>query len=127
LWFFSVYYRQRAKFSKATAIWTTTTVKATKPYSYIPAMCRDVVMAHLESDEPLRTKRVQDQDDPRRIQKTLTNVPRPSKEAMAEQRAAKSRKIPWNEQILLNRSDSSWKLYDWGMGVWLRLMEWMLI
>lgn len=83
-----------ARFSKGTGIWTTVAVKVAKPYNHIPNMCTDVVAAHLASEEPLRTPRILAPEDPRRIQRTLTNVPRPSKEQMAKDKAMKSRNIP---------------------------------
>jgi hypothetical protein len=83
-----------ARFSKATGIWTTTAVKVAKPYLYIPVMCKDIVQAHIDSQEPLHTARVLGPEDPRHIQKRFTNVPRPSTDEIAKQKAIKSRKIP---------------------------------
>ena len=86
--------RKKPRFSKSTGIWTTTNVKEQKSYKYIPGLRKEIVAAHLTSEEPLHTARVLGDDDPRRISKTLTDVPQPTTSDIAKMRQAKSREIP---------------------------------
>ena len=71
----------------------TTNVKEQKNYKYIPGLRKEIVAAHLISEEPLHAGVLGD-DNPRRISKTLTDVPRPTTSDIVQMRQAKSREIP---------------------------------
>ena len=85
--------QNRPRFSKATGKWTTAPVKQAKQYTYIPELQSAIITTHLQTAEPLGTRRSLPEGDPRRISRTLTNIPHPPTHILAEMKAEHSRHL----------------------------------
>ena len=117
-----LYFRQHGGFHKATGIWTTTAVKQSKSYTYIPKIQAAIISAHLSATEPLRTPRICAPNDPRLISATLCGIPKPPMEELVKMKSEKSRHIPrwthsedqlsqWDHQIPLYTARSTEPLH----------------
>ena len=77
---FSIIFRYKMKHQKFTGHWSALPIKEEKDLSYMKNIIKDIFMERLSNPVNMQVARSMDNDDPRRISRSLNLGPRPTLE-----------------------------------------------